>query len=122
MAIHDPLGAGADARLRIYNTDGSEALACGNGTRCVAWAMMDDPIISRPHGETLALESQAGRLVATRVGERMFTVDMGPPRLRWDEIPLAEPFPDTRLIELQIDPDAINPRTTLSAIRKEALG
>ena len=30
---------GTDAFVRIYNTDGSEAGACGNGTRCVAWAM-----------------------------------------------------------------------------------
>lgn len=104
MAIRDPVGSGADARLAIYNTDGSEASACGNGTRCVAWAMMDDPIISRPHADALVLESPAGRLVATRDAERVFTVDMGPPRCRWDEIPLAEPFPDTRLIELQIGP------------------
>jgi diaminopimelate epimerase len=29
---------------------------------------------------------------------------MGRPRFRWDEIPLAEPFPDTRMIELQVGP------------------
>ena len=32
------------------------------------------------------------------------TVDMGAPRLRWDEIPLAEPFEDTTGIELQVGP------------------
>ena len=32
------------------------------------------------------------------------TVDMGEPRFRWDEIPLAEEFRDTRAIELQIGP------------------
>ena len=40
----------------------------------------------------------------TRAGERRFTVDMGAPRLRWDEIPLREPFHDTTGIELQIGP------------------
>ena len=36
MVLHDPVSPGTDAFLRIYNTDGSESGACGNGTRCVA--------------------------------------------------------------------------------------
>ena len=104
MAIHDPRSAGTDAYLRIYNTDGSESAACGNGTRCVAWAMLDDPVMARPSGKSLLLESDAGLLPVSRVSEREFTVDMGIPRLRWDEIPLREPFQDTRYIELQIGP------------------
>lgn len=32
---------GADVFMRIYNPDGSEAQACGNGTRCVAQLWMD---------------------------------------------------------------------------------
>src|SRR5215218_7528717 len=59
MAIHDPRTPGTDAYLRIYNTDGSQSGACGNGTRCVAWAMMSDPIMSRPAGESLVLETRA---------------------------------------------------------------
>jgi diaminopimelate epimerase len=104
MAIHDPRASGTDAYLRIYNTDGSESGACGNGTRCVAWAMLDDPIMARPVGKSLLLETEAGLLPVTRVSEREFTVDMGKPRFRWDEIPLREPFQDTRYIELQIGP------------------
>jgi diaminopimelate epimerase len=90
--------------MRIYNTDGSESGACGNGTRCVAWAMMADPVMARPHEGALTLETEAGLLPARRVDERVFTVDMGAPRLRWDEIPLRDPFQDTRAIELQIGP------------------
>jgi diaminopimelate epimerase len=104
MTIHEPRAPGADASLRIYNTDGSESGACGNGTRCVAWALSDDPLMARPVGESLLLETKAGLLAVTRVSERAFTVDMGAPRLRWDEIPLREPFADTRYIELQIGP------------------
>lgn len=104
MAIHDPATRGHDALLRIFNTDGSRAGACGNGTRCVAWAMWDDPQMARPVGDTLRLETPQGALVATRVSEWVFSVDMGAPRLRWDEIPLAEPFQNTRRIELQIGP------------------
>ncbi|WP_018260095.1 diaminopimelate epimerase [Methylobacterium sp. WSM2598] len=103
MVLHDPVTPGTDARLRIYNRDGSESGACGNGTRCVAWAMRADPVMGRA-GEQLTLESAAGLLAVTRVSDTDFTVDMGHPHLRWDEIPLSEPFPDTRRIELQIGP------------------
>ena len=105
MVVHDPVSAGTDASMRIYNTDGSEAGACGNGTRCVAYAMFDDPAMARPaEGGRLVLETVAGRIGVRRVADRSFTVDMGQPRLAWNEIPLSEPFPDTRRIELQIGP------------------
>ncbi|TXN05357.1 diaminopimelate epimerase [Methylobacterium sp. WL64] len=105
MVLHDPVSAGTDAFMRIYNTDGSESGACGNGTRCVAYAMLDDPAMARPaEGGRLVLETAAGRVGVRRISERAFTVDMGRPKLAWDEIPLSEPFPDTRRIELQIGP------------------
>jgi diaminopimelate epimerase len=104
MAIHDPRAPGTDAYLRIYNTDGSESAACGNGTRCVAWAMLDDPVMAQPAGQSLLLQTKAGLLPVSRVSEHAFTVDMGAPRFRWDEIPLRDPFQDTRYIELQIGP------------------
>lgn len=99
MAIGEPRGAGAAGRVAIYNIDGSRAGACGNGTRCVAWVLMRDIA-----AKTLTIESDSGPLVCRRTGPLAFAVDMGAPRLRWDEIPLAEPFFDTRGIELQIGP------------------
>jgi diaminopimelate epimerase len=53
--------------------------------------------------DRLTLETPTSLVVASRQGE-LFTVDMGRPRFSWDEIPLAEPFQDTRYIELQIGP------------------
>jgi diaminopimelate epimerase len=98
MAIY-PSRAGADAALRIYNSDGSEAGACGNGMRCVA------DLLGRQAGkDALCFETAAGLLNCWKAGEGRFTVDMGKPRFRWDEIPLAEEFRDTRAIELQIGP------------------
>jgi diaminopimelate epimerase len=99
MVLHDPRKPGSDAFLRIYNTDGSESGACGNGTRCVAWALLRGT-----DRRSLLLETKAGLLPTTREGDTAFTVDMGEPRLRWDEIPLAEEFRDTRGIELQVGP------------------
>jgi diaminopimelate epimerase len=104
MVLHDAAAPGTDAFVRIYNTDGSEAGACGNGTRCVAWAMIADPQMGDADKIRLTLQTRAGLLPAVREGEVLFTVDMGAPRLDWDEIPLAEPFEDTARFELQIGP------------------
>ncbi len=104
MALHDARSARADAFIKIYNTDGSEAGACGNGTRCVAWAMAEDREMGRAGADRLLLETKSGLLPTVRAGDRVFTVDMGAPRLRWDEIPLRDPFHDTTGIELQIGP------------------
>ncbi len=92
--------AGADAFMRIDNADGGEVSACGNATRCIGHVLMGET------GKgTVTIETRAGLLYASDAGEpEMVTVDMGEPRLKWDEIPLAEPFADTRAIELQIGP------------------
>jgi diaminopimelate epimerase len=98
MALY-PAKAGTDAAIRIYNSDGSEAGACGNGMRCVA------SLVSAESGKPkLVFETAAGLVACWQAGAGLFTVDMGRPRLRWDEIPLAEEFADTRRIELEIGP------------------
>ena len=104
MVLHDSITPGTDAYIRIYNTDGSEAGACGNGTRCVAWAMMADPEMGDAARTTLTLQTKAGLLPAFRESDLVFTVDMGAPKLDWEDIPLAEPFHDTAHFELQIGP------------------
>lgn len=99
MALYAPRTPGTDAFIRIYNNDGSEAGACGNGMRCVA------DLVSKEGGKTaLTFETTAGILNCWKGADGMFTVDMGPPRFKWNEIPLAEEFRDTRAIELQIGP------------------
>jgi diaminopimelate epimerase len=104
MVLHDPVTPGTDAFVRIYNSDGSEAGACGNGTRCVAWAMIADPEMGDPRKTALTLQTKAGLLPAIRESDLVFTVDMGAPKLGWEDIPLAEPFHDTAHFELQIGP------------------
>jgi diaminopimelate epimerase len=99
MALYPPRTPGTDAFIRIYNNDGSEAGACGNGMRCVA------SLVAKENGkERLAFETKAGLLSCWRNPNGEFTVDMGRPRFGWNEIPVAEEFRDTRAIELQIGP------------------
>ena len=99
MALYPPRTPGTDAFVRIYNNDGSEAGACGNGMRCIA------SLLARESGkDRLSLETTAGLLDCWKTPSGQFTVDMGPPRFKWNEIPLAEEFRDTRAIELQIGP------------------
>jgi diaminopimelate epimerase len=99
MVLHDPKVRGTEAFVRIYNTDGSEAGACGNGMRCVVW------VVAEKTGKTtFKFETKAGVLPASLRSISDISVDMGTPRFKWDEIPLAEPFHDTKRIELQIGP------------------
>ncbi len=105
MVLHDPRTTGTDAFVLIHNTDGSESSACGNGTRCVAWALTQDSAMATARGKRdLLLETRAGILPTRCLTATSFTVDMGAPKLAWDEIPLRDPFFDTSGIELQIGP------------------
>lgn len=100
MITIEATASGADAFMRIDNADGGEVSACGNATRCIGHVLM------RETGkDSVVIETRAGLLVASDTGvAETVSVDMGVPRLGWDEIPLAEPFADTRAIELQIGP------------------
>ncbi|HEX4555974.1 MAG TPA: diaminopimelate epimerase [Xanthobacteraceae bacterium] len=100
MALYPARTPGTDAFLRIFNNDGSESGACGNGTRCVA------DIVFRETGKTaLTFETGSGLLNCWKGAAPLTsTVDMGAPRFDWRDIPLAEEFRDTRAIELQIGP------------------
>lgn len=98
IAIDPPKAEGASAYVRFWNSDGEETGACGNGTRCVAWLLMQSA------GKTeVAFDTVAGRLSGVAAGEKLVTVDMGSPRLEWSQIPLAEEM-DTARVELQVGP------------------
>ena len=99
MVLMAPKSPGTDAYVKIYNIDGTEAGACGNGMRCVGWAVWEASGRAAQRFET-----QAGILDVKVEGRERITVDMGEPRFGWKDIPLSEPFHDTRAIELQIGP------------------
>lgn len=85
IVVETARGATSDAWMSIYNPDGSRSGACGNATRCVAWLLMQ-----QSGGDRVVIETCAGLLDAEARGERLVAVDMGPARLDWREIPLAE--------------------------------
>src|SRR5436305_3418575 len=82
----------ADARMRMFNADGSESEMCGNGVRCVAKYLHDHGIARKPRVSvetgrgvlTLDLEVEGGKA-------RRVRVDMGAPILRASEIPTTLP-------------------------------
>jgi diaminopimelate epimerase len=79
----------ADARMRMFNADGSEAQMCGNGIRCLAKYVFESGISRQPE---LTVETLAGvlrlQLFASNGTVDKVKVDMGMPRLRRQEIPM----------------------------------
>ncbi|VAW00751.1 Diaminopimelate epimerase [hydrothermal vent metagenome] len=98
LCIEPPKALGSDVFMRIWNSEGSEVGACGNGTRCVAWLVMEET-----GAQEVLIDTNAGALAATRPGLRQICVDMGKPLLQWQQIPLRERM-DTRGVDLQIGP------------------
>lgn len=79
----------ADARMQMFNADGSEAEMCGNGVRCVGKYVYDYGISKKPD---LKIETGAGVLdLSLDVGNdglvKLVTVQMGQPELEAPQIP-----------------------------------
>ena len=84
IALEPPRSDGTHAYMRIWNPDGGEVAACGNGARCAARLLLDESGQDR-----VVLETDAGPLAACESGDGRVRVDMGSARLDWREIPLA---------------------------------
>ncbi len=75
----------ADAFMEIRNADGGEVSACGNATRCVA-----DLLMRQGGKRRVVIQTRAGLLEAEAAADGLVAVDMGPARLDWRDIPVAE--------------------------------
>jgi diaminopimelate epimerase len=90
---------GGDCFMGIRNADGGEVEACGNAARCIVSLMLEETGKSEVIVETLGATTRGWRATNGDI-----TVDMGTPKLNWQDIPLSEEIQDTRGIELQIGP------------------
>ena len=94
----------ADARMQMFNADGSESEMCGNGIRCVAKYVYDHGICQN---ESLRIETGAGVLsleVEVEAGKvQRVRVDMGEPILEATEIPAV--FEDSPVVNQSLEVD-----------------
>ena len=63
----------ADAKMRMFNADGSEGSMCGNGVRCVAQWLFEHGLVK----DEARVETRAGIKTLQRCGEGMWQVEMG---------------------------------------------
>ena len=104
FVLEKPGNGKADVFMRIYNSDGGEVAACGNGARCVA------ALVMKEKGKSDAvIETAAGSLDAVSAKNGRVTVDMGQARLGWRDIPLAREC-DTNHVPVSAGPlqDAVS--------------
>ena len=98
IIMRAPKSAGADVFMEIRNQQGFEVDACGNASRCIAWLYMRDENV-----DSMVLETNDGLLLCAMAGENQVAVDMGPPKLEWDQIPLKEVM-HTHHIDVKVGP------------------
>ena len=102
----------ADARMRMFNADGSEAEMCGNGIRCVAKYLFDHGICRQ---NNIAVETGAGILALDVRTENdkvhQVQVDMGEPILLAADIPTTlagNPDHDNLIVDVPIEVDGVS--------------
>ena len=90
----------ADFRMRMYNSDGSEAEMCGNASRCIGKYVYDRGLTDKTE---VTLETLAGIKVLKLHVENgevtEVTVDMGEPELRPDRVPVVSTSADRMINE-----------------------
>lgn len=100
IIVEPPSDSRAAAFMRIRNADGGEVEACGNAARCVARLLFEEGAESE-----VVLETAAGLITAQNVDDtaQNYTVDLGPARDSWQDIPLAAEC-DTDHLPLALGP------------------
>ena len=99
----------ADARMRIFNADGSEAQMCGNGIRCVAKYLYECGI---KKSDRLTIETAAGiktiELTTASGNVTQVKVEMGIPGLLRNEIPMLGENEQVIDVPLQVNDTVLN--------------
>ena len=94
----------ADFKMRMFNSDGSEAEMCGNGIRCVGKFVYDKGLTNKT---TVKIETLAGikTLILNTKNEKVETarVDMGEPILEAEKIPVISTEEPVKNLELEAE-------------------
>jgi diaminopimelate epimerase len=104
VLLEQPRASEADFEIRLFNADGGETPISGNGTRCVAAYLYLIEGWSEP---SVTIATGAGlkhlRLIEQDDGRCLFEMEMGAPRLRSEEIPVALSTPMERVIRQPLE-------------------
>lgn len=98
ITIEPPRSEAATAFMGIHNTDGTEAQACGNATRCLARLLFEET-----GRDALLIDSLGGPLLCRREAVDEVSVTLGPISLDWQRVPLSRPA-DTRHLPIASGP------------------
>jgi diaminopimelate epimerase len=98
IVMRAPKEESADVFMEIWNQKGFEVDACGNATRCIGWLIMEEA-----KSDACTVQTNDGLLHCTRAGAFQVAVDMGKPKLDWQQIPLKEVM-HTHHIDVKIGP------------------
>ena len=71
--------------IKIYNPDGIEVTACGNGARCIAYLIFEEN-----KRKNVSIKTKERVLNAEVVGKQNIKINMGKPKFSWEEVPLSE--------------------------------
>ncbi|MBD5305566.1 MAG: diaminopimelate epimerase [Bacteroides sp.] len=92
----------ADFRMRMFNSDGSEAEMCGNATRCIAKYVYEKGLTDKT---TITLETLAGvKILYLSVSNGVVdsvTVDMGAPQLKPELVPVSSANTEVKIAEIE---------------------
>ena len=97
ITINEKTADDHDVYIKIFNSNGDQAEACGNGTRCVAKLLFEEQ-----NSTELRIKSDAGILLAKKIDNQNISVNLGRLSNYWKDIPLASNA-DTLNIPITID-------------------
>lgn len=74
-----------NAKITFYNSDGGETGACGNGSRCISYFLMNEKKLNKSK-----INTKGGILKAKLVLRNDVAINMGIPNFDWEKIPLIK--------------------------------